>query len=254
MNVPRVLPIKEPNNVKAKPHHPHLPKVGCGVPGGGSLLLLISPVKTGKSTLISNMMLNDSFYGQTFFDDAIIISNTIANDITSRFLREAYQVEDHYSDDIIDSIVEHQKSFSKEEQPEIALILDDCLGSIKREARVNHLASRFRHYNIKLLVMSSQKFRGSVSPIVRANATDVIVGSPFPNQRELQAIADEYGDLFGGPDNWMRLYKKATPKKYDFAYMDLQSNPPLMYSNFEKLVGKGGVQDESLLLINDDTK
>ena len=75
MNVPRVLPIKEPDNVKAKLHHPHLPKVGCGVPGGGSLLLLISPVKTGKSTLISNMMLNDRFYGQTFFDDAIILSN-----------------------------------------------------------------------------------------------------------------------------------------------------------------------------------
>jgi len=61
-----------------------------------------------------------------------------------------------------------------------------------------------------------------VSPIIRANATDVIVGSPFPNQKELHRIAEEYGDLFGGPDNWMKLYRKATRNKYDFMYMDLR--------------------------------
>jgi hypothetical protein len=254
MNVPKVLPVKEPENVRAKPHHPHLPQVGVGVPGGGSLLLLISPVKTGKSTLISNLLLNDNFYGQEFFDDAVIISNTIANDVTSRFLRDAYDVEDHYDDSIIDGIVEHQKSFDKEDQPQMALVLDDCLGSIKRESRINHLASRFRHYNIKLLLMSSQKFRGSVSPIVRANATDVIIGSPFPNQRELLAVADEYGDLFSGPDNWMKLYKRCTPNKYDFCYMDLQSNPPKMYRNFETLVATGGMKDKNEDLISDDTK
>ena len=92
--------------------------------------------------------------------------------------------------------------------------------------------------------MSSQKFRGSVSPVVRANATDVIVGSPFPNQKELQAIAEEYGDLFGGADNWLKIYRKATPNKYDFLYMDLQSNPPLAYHNFEKQVATGGHKNE----------
>ena len=48
MEAPKVLPVVEPDNVKAKEHHPHLPKVGVGVPGGGALLLMISPVKTGK--------------------------------------------------------------------------------------------------------------------------------------------------------------------------------------------------------------
>jgi dTDP-4-amino-4,6-dideoxygalactose transaminase len=47
-----------------------------------------------------------------------------------------------------------------------------------------------------LLVISSQKFKGSVSPVVRSNATDVIIGSPFPNQKELLAIAEEYGDMY----------------------------------------------------------
>ena len=253
MELPKVRPVIEPENSKPKPHHPHLPKVGVDQPGGGSLLLMLSPVKTGKSTIVSNLLLNESFYGQYFFDDVQILSNTIANDVTSRFLNKAFNVTDHYSDDVIDKIVNRQKSFTKKkDQPQIAIILDDCLGSIKRESKINHLASRYRHFNIKLLVISSQKFKGSVSPIIRANATDVIVGSPFPNQKELMAIAEEYGDLFNGPDNWMRLYRTATPNKYDFAYMDLQSNPPLFYSNFDKVVGVGGFADSKTAQMNTD--
>ena len=79
-----------------------------------------------------------------------------------------------------------------------------------------------------------------MDPIIRANATDIICGSPFPNLRELTAISEEYGDLFGGPKNWLKLYKQATPKKYDFAYMKL-NNPPEFYKNFEKVIGTGGM-------------
>ena len=240
MNVPKIMPVLDPQNTSARPHHPFLPKVDVDVQGGGSLLLMIAPVKCGKSTIISNLFLNEDFYGQEFFDDVKIISNTIKNDITSRFLNKAFEVYDFYSDEIIDGIVEHQKSFEKEDQPQIAVVLDDCLGSIKRESKINHLASRYRHFNIKMLIISSQKFTGSVSPIIRSNCTDIIVGSPFPNQKELMRIAEEYGDQFGGPDNWLKLYRKATPNKYDFCYMDLQSNPPIMYSNFERVVATGG--------------
>ena len=240
MNVPKIMPVLDPQNTSAKPHHPFLPKVDVDVQGGGSLLLMIAPVKCGKSTIISNLFLNEDFYGQEFFDDVKIISNTIKNDITSRFLNKAFEVYDFYSDDIIDGIVEHQKSFEKVDQPQIAVVLDDCLGSIKRESKINHLASRYRHFNIKMLIISSQKFTGSVSPIIRSNATDIIVGSPFPNQKELMRIAEEYGDQFGSAKNWLKLYRKATPNKYDFCYMDLQSNPPIMYSNFERVVSTGG--------------
>lgn len=246
MQAPKILPVVEPPNVKAKPHHPFLPNVGVGVPGGGSLLLMLSPVRTGKSTIISNLLLNESCYGQLFFDDVQIISNTIANDVTSRFLNKAFNTHDHYDDKIIDGIVNRQKSFDKADQPQIALILDDCLGSIKRESKINHLASRYRHFSIKLLVISSQKFRGSVSPIIRANATDVIIGSPFPNMSELNAISEEFGDNFGGKDNFLKHYHLCTPNKYDFCYLSLQDNPPIMYHNFEKVVLVGGQQKESI--------
>ena len=120
----------------------------------------------------------------------------------------------------------------------MALILDDCLGSVKREAVVNHLASRFRHYNIKLLLFSSQCFK-ACSPVIRQNATNLIVGSPFPNHRELDKIADEFGDCFGGKENFLKIYRIACPNRYDFLHCDLQSNPPKAYHNMEYLIAEG---------------
>lgn len=235
-----VVPLEETGDDRYPPIHPHLPQIAG--PGGGALLLMISPVRTGKSTIISNLLLGDNEMGfydaQERFHTTTIISNTIANDITSRFLKKAFDTHDSYNDNIIDGIVNQQKSYKKEEQPDIAVILDDCLGSIRREARINHLASRFRHFNIRLLIISSQNFR-SCSPVVRQNATNVLVGSPFPNQKELGKMAEEYGDVFGGAENWLKIYKKATPDKYNFLHMDFQSNPPKAYRNFEELIAEG---------------
>ena len=239
---PKVIPVRDPeqdylNKSGMPPIHPHLPAIEGF--GGGACVLLISPVKTGKSTLISNMLLNSDFYdAQERFDSTHIISNTIANDVTSRFLKEAFDCYDQYNDSIIDGLVEKQKEYAKEDQPEIAVVIDDCLGSIKREGRVNHLASRFRHFNIKLLIISSQNFR-AVSPIIRQNSTNVIIGSPFPNRKELLKVAEEYGDLFGGAEKWIALYKKATPDRYNFIHMDLQSNPPKMFRNFDEMIAEG---------------
>ena len=246
---PSVIPVRDPEvsylNKSGLPEvHPHLPQINGF--GGGACVLLVAPIKCGKSTLISNMLLNSDFYdAQDRFDSTHIISNTIANDVTSRFLKEAFDTYDQYNDNIIDGLVERQKTFKKEDQPEIAVIIDDCLGSIKREGRVNHLASRFRHFNIKLLIISSQNFR-AVSPIIRQNATNVIIGSPFPNRKELLKVAEEYGDLFGGPERFIALYKKGTPDRYNFIHMDLQENPPIMYRNFDEVLAVGDRPTESV--------
>ena len=183
-------------------------------------------------------MLSDQFYGQDFFDRVKIMSNTIMNDDTSRFLKDAFDVEDHYEDRFVDDLISSQNKFDKEDMPSVAVICDDLLGSIRREAKLNHLASRFRHYNIQLLYFSSQNFR-KVSNIIRQNATNVIIGSPFPNQKELGKIAEEYGDMFGGQNNFLKIYAIATPNRYDFLHLDLQENPPVAYHNFEKVVAIG---------------
>ena len=180
----KILKVKDASTGKSKPLHPHLPQPPACV-------LMVSPVKTGKSTIISNLLLNDKFYGPEYFDDVMVISNTINNDLTSRFIKEHFDVEDHYNDAMIEKLIERQTSFKKkEDQPEVALVLDDILGSLKSGSLVNTLSARFRHYNIKLLLFSTQVFR-YVSNVVRQNTTDLIVGSPFPNRKELLKIAEE---------------------------------------------------------------
>jgi hypothetical protein len=83
------------------------------------------------------------------FDTVYIISNTINNDDTSRFLREQFPntIWDTYDDNLIKNIVNYQKSFPKKKMPKIAIILDDFVG-IKPNAYIYYLATRFRHYNI----------------------------------------------------------------------------------------------------------
>ena len=235
---PKILKVQDPPKERIKPLHPNLPQPPA-------LLLMISPIRTGKSTIISNLLLNSHFYGQDYFDEVMCISPTIYNDKTSRFLKKAFDCYDGYDDKIIIDLIKKQEGFADnmDERPEIAVILDDILGTIRREANVNHLASRFRHYGIKLLLMSCQNYR-SVSPVIRSNATNMIIGSPFPNTKELGKIAEEMGDQFGGYDNFLKIYYTATPEKYDFLYLDLQSNPPLAYHNFEKVIAQGGQHRE----------
>lgn len=229
----QVLRVKDPPLEKTKPLNPILPQPP-------SLLLMISPIRTGKSTIISNLLLNSQFYGPDFFDEVFCISPTIYNDKTSRFLRKAFSCHDEYSDDLVQGIIKSQEGFDNpEDRPEIALVLDDIIGQIRRESYLNHLASRFRHYNIKLLLMSSQNYR-SVSPIIRSNCTHMIIGSPFPNNKELGKVAEEIGDQFGGADNFLKIYHTATPEKYDFLYLDLTANPPIAYHNFDHVVAYGG--------------
>ena len=201
-------------------------------------------ISVSNSTIISNLLLNSNFFGQDYFDETIVFSPTIHNDKTSRFLRKAATCYDTYSDDILDSIIQDQSSYDdKSMRPSVALILDDVIGVFKgkqgREPLINSLASRFRHYGIDLLLMSSQNYR-RVNPVIRSNCTHMIVGSPFPNVKELHKIFEELGDSFSGAANMEAIYRKATPNKYDFLYLDLTSNPPKAYRNFTEQIAVGG--------------
>jgi hypothetical protein len=67
---PKVLPVQqEPPDPRIKPVHPNIPQPPA-------LLLGIGAVKSGKTTLINNLLLRpreEGFFGQSFFDDVQII-------------------------------------------------------------------------------------------------------------------------------------------------------------------------------------
>ena len=97
----------------------------------------------------------------------IIVSNTIDNCKTSRHLKKSFECHNIYNDKIIYNLIEEQEKAGveneegeKDKRKSVALIFDDILGSIKRESIANYLATRFRHYNIQLLIYSSQVLTG----------------------------------------------------------------------------------------------
>jgi len=229
-----ILPVKEDGTEEKlkRPIHPNLPNIATGQVG-----ILISPVKTGKSTIISNLLLNPNFYKDQF-DIVYIISNTINNDRTSRFLKKEFPetIFDDLSriDEIITNIISYQDQFPRGKKPFICIVLDDFLG-IKKSSKINFLATRARHYNIGLLLFASQLFRG-LDTTIRQNATFSIIGGPNPNEKELLKIAEEFGDRYGGQKKFMELYKQATNEPYSFLYLDLQSNPSKAYKRFNSLI------------------
>lgn len=235
-NIPKVIPVlEEAPDPRILPVHPNIPQPP-------SLLLGIGAVKSGKTTLINNMLLQpreEGFYGaQDYFDETIIISNTIGNDPTARFLKRAFDIEDHYTDGYISQLIDRQKSYGeKKDMPFIALLLDDILGSnMKRNNEISYLATRYRHHNIGLMGIFTQNFK-SVDTILRNNATDIIIFKQTNNKQLLQ-IAEEFHPVFGSLNNFIKLYYQATAGKYNFLYLKIQDGKALR--NFEEVLYEDG--------------
>jgi hypothetical protein len=221
---PKVFKVKDPDpDDKFSDIHPHLPQPP-------SLLLIVGSVKQGKSNLLVNLLCNPDMYKDKF-DIVKIISNTLNADPKGKLMNKYFECEDHYTDEMVTDIIESQKKYEDFERPSIALVLDDILTKdFKKSNAVSFLATRFRHYGIGLLAFTTQSFR-AVSGLIRNNATDVIIMKQ-QNTKELEKIAEEYGDMF--PNIFMELYKKAIEDQpYSFLYLDLQTNPATAYIRFE---------------------
>jgi len=233
---PKIRKIIDPPKPDNKAIHPNLPQPNAQV-------LMVMPCKNGKSTIGSNCILSSEFYGLDYFDiPPLVISNTINSDITNRFLKKSCDCHDKYDDEIIYKFVENQKKYGDVTQmPKACVFIDDCLGD--KTTALNALSSRYRHSNIHLMLISSQLFR-KVSPVVRANATNILIGK-LQNAKELEKLSDEYSGMFKGDKVFRELYKKATKKKYDFLHLNLQENPAEAWRNFEEKLFPLGNEGES---------
>tara|TARA_Y100001937_G_C7124044_1_gene334030 strand:+ start:1870 stop:2616 length:747 start_codon:yes stop_codon:yes gene_type:complete len=227
---PQIFPVKDPPKEKPrKVTHPNLPELPC-------IMTLVMPTKSGKSTILSNLILRDEFY-KGAMDNITIMSNTIDQDVTSRFLRKACDCYTGYDDNVLAGLIENQKSFDDDSRPFIGMIFDDILGSVKRNSYLNHLVTRSRHYGVGLLAISVQSFK-SVGPTIRNNTNAFICGN-LQNMSELDKISQEFSGMFGGDEKFRKIYNKATEKRYDFLYLDLQSNPARAFRNFEEQLAEG---------------
>jgi hypothetical protein len=46
-------------------------------------------------------------------------------------------------------------------------------------------------------------------------------------------VMEEYGDLVGGQENFLKMYDEVHSEPYNIMYLDLQSNPARVFKNHE---------------------
>ena len=219
-----ILIVKKPpevRNPKLNPLLPNLPWLGVCVGG----------VKSGKSNLITNLVLNDSFY-RGYFEQIALISPTAQHDmsinpITKGSITTTY---DQYDDAIIEHYVDMaKKEIEDGEKPiETLIILDDCVGMFDKTSKVCSLATRYRHYRISILI--STQFYKAVPPMIRANATWWVL-LKISNDKEIEKIDDEFSSSIPG---FNAIYRHATKGKFQFLFVDMREMRCLQ--NFDKVL------------------
>ena len=238
-----ILPVRDPDDfIKPKINlHPFLPN-----PYDQELLLCIAPIRSGKSTLISNLLHQKALWSDIWDDEVIIISNTIMNDATSRFNLERWGSSCHeiYDDKIIKDLIKSQQNKMQDKSDNgYCLILDDICGSIsnatnsKKGREVVSFSTRFRHYtkrgNPVCILLSNQKFN-DISTIMRCNATGVLLSGKIQNTKELEQIKSEYADSCGGAQKWDEMIRRNQEQPFSWLYVRLSSTPCEVYLNFKE--------------------
>jgi len=237
--VPKILKVKDlKEDDRFGDIHENLPKMPC-------LALLIGSVRSGKSNLLVNFFMNDAFY-KGMFDTITFISNTLGTDNKGVLLSKYFNCFDHYEDDMISGIMKEQAQYKRDERPSYALILDDILTQdFSKSNAVSFFSTRFRHY-IDFYLISTQSFR-AVSGMIRNNANAIFICRQ-QNKMELEKIAEEYGGMVGGKENFFKWYKEIHKEQYSVMYLDLQSNPARILRNFEEVLWKDDEHTDTSML------
>ena len=216
---------------KYPPLNPILPQPPFMMIGYGS-------VRSGKTNSLINMMRRKDMFGTDYWDQVLVISNTAKNDPKMyKFMGEAFQLEDHYENRMIDDLISSQKKYDREDMPTQLLILDDIISrDFKKSSSnaINSLATRFRHYELSIMIFV-QSAR-AVSNMIRSNATDILIYRQQSNL-EWDKLKEEYSDL--APKNFEKYYAISQMERYNFLYIDAQQNPAHFYSGFSELLGIG---------------
>tara|TARA_R110002110_G_scaffold247228_1_gene463542 strand:- start:7386 stop:8162 length:777 start_codon:yes stop_codon:yes gene_type:complete len=223
----KIIPVKPMKNRYKDLYHPNLPKIPFA-------LGLLGTYHSGKTTLLNNLFLSKHFWGgkKPAFEEVYFFSPSCLIDDNCRFIREHFQVFGEVKDSHLKEILSNQEEYEKKDMPRICVVYDDIVGMIERNNLIKNFISRFRHYNASL-VISSQKFT-ALPTIMRTQLSSCCMFNGIFNEKELELIDEEWGDLYRG--TLVPLYKKFANKKYSFLTLHLRRIPAEMYLNFEKKI------------------
>jgi len=200
-----------------------IPEPLPGSDGECFVLTLVGPRSSGKSVVISNLVLRDEMM-RGLYEEIIIISPTIYSDSTARFLINEVgkdRVYEAYDESIIQGLIDSVKDKDRSERSMKLIILDDVIGSIpKYNSLVYNLTSKARHWSISMII-STQNLR-ELPPVCRNNTTNWAFFRSG-NLKEIGKMMEEMGSL-GSPDNCYELYKTCVEEPHKFMYVDNKFN------------------------------
>jgi hypothetical protein len=235
-----VLKVKE---VKKK-IHPLDKTLNPALPQHPFLQLLVAPPRSGKTSLLLNLLFNNNFYNaDDYWHEVWYISPTQLFDSTCCHylpkLSNIIQIHDPEEimnlEEILREIIKGQKKLHKEgeEMKRIYIILDDCVSYLKP---ISVLATKYRHHHLSISIVS-QSFRSI--PLIVRNCANSVIFFHLNNMRELEKIDDEYGSNYCS--DFIELAKKYTEKKYNFIH--LNNDKMIMYHNFSDIIKDCSAKD-----------
>lgn len=87
---------------------------------------------------------------------------------------------------------------------------------------INSLFTRGRHVQISCFLLL-QRFR-LANPTIRYNAHAIYVHR-LNSQKDLEALAEEFSAVTGGPDSFVEIYRRATAKRFGFLFITTGADP-----------------------------
>tara|TARA_R110000822_G_scaffold35268_9_gene99514 strand:+ start:1051 stop:1806 length:756 start_codon:yes stop_codon:yes gene_type:complete len=225
----KILPLKDCLIDDEMSYNPILPRI---TRNRGFNMIIMGATNCGKTCFINNLLLSKNCWGgkKNAFEEVYFFSPSVNLDDSCRFIKEHFITFDEYKDEYLEEIMDKQKEKPNDEMDKILIVIDDAVGTISKNqaSLINKFSSRYRHFNSNLM-FSVQSWR-ALSSVIRVNAGYMAIFR-VPNIKELEKINEEVGGIFR--DRLIAMYIDATREDYGFLYLNLRSNPPRAYKNFD---------------------
>lgn len=211
-------------------------------------VLITARSQQGKTTIITNFLLNPNFYLNDFeSDDIWIISPSITNDPKLKVIIDEKEIDEshlmtEYNEDVVKDLYDQlEENYeyaieNKEKIPRPLIIMDDLGFSnslrAKRMGQISRLACNSRHVNISLIVCVQQYTQASAT--LRSNINGLIVFDT--SKKNLDQISEE-NNYLKKDSEFVSMFRDNVIDKRDFLVINYTNPKHSMYLNkdFEKI-------------------
>jgi hypothetical protein len=153
-----------------------------------------------------------------------------------------HRIHNTLNSDILEGIKESAKELREEDGGDTLIVIDDMAVHLKNKHVIKELGdiiANRRHYGISLIILiQSYLF---LPLIVRKQLTHLCMWKPT-NKKEMESVFGEL--IYLDKDSCNNLHKYVFQDKYDFLYLDINSDQPF-HRNFNTLQITDGDEEEN---------